>query len=307
MDETSMNAVQHFMDRKIRARGLLETLGRDEWNFAIVGLAPDTPNISFEGLAEFRRVPEPPGEIELARALENTTLFGAVGRYSHIISHELAVSRNFAGDDYQAVWNFAWWLISAIRVKTRVEFLVPAVANCSWSVIAAVEDNTCKVNFLEDVPQVRSLDKPVRLVEEDFHWAFRKAMILADLLEVPRFRLAVDALTTHQHLLNSRMMAASIWAGIEALMGIDSELSFRLALSAASMLEPRGTARYERYRRIKKLYNVRSKAVHGEALEEAALLQNVIESRELLSQLICHMIEARKVFTKEEIERNMLE
>jgi hypothetical protein len=47
--------------------------------------------------------------------------------------------------------------------------------------------------------------------------------------------------------------------------------------------------------------------VHGGELDEAALLKHVIESRELLSQLICHMIETRKVLSKEEIERNVLE
>ena len=90
-------------------------------------------------------------------------------------------------------------------------------------------------------------------------------------------------------------------------MGISNELTFRLALSAASLLEPRGAVRYERYRSIKKMYDLRSKAVHGGELDEASLLQHVIESRELLSQLICYMIEARKIFTKEEIERNVLE
>lgn len=38
------------------------------------------------------------------------------------------MSRNFAGDDFQAVWNFAWWLISGLRVKTLAEFLVPVPA-----------------------------------------------------------------------------------------------------------------------------------------------------------------------------------
>jgi hypothetical protein len=298
---------EHFAERKKRARERLKMYQRNEWNFAIVGLSPDTPNVSLEGLAVFRSVVEPPGEIELAGALEDRASFGAIGRYSQSILHELAVSQNFAGDDFQPVWNFAWWLISGVRIRTRAEFLVPAVANCSWSVIAAIDDNTCKSQLLEDVPQSRRLAEPVRLVEEDFRWAFRNAITLGDLLEVPRFRLAVEALTTHQHLLSPRMMVADIWAGIEALMCISTELRFRLALTTVSLLEPRGAMRYERYCRIKKLYDVRSQAVHGGELDDTALRLHVVESRELLSQLICHMIEARKVFSKEEIERNVLE
>jgi hypothetical protein len=150
------------------------------------------------------------------------------------------------------------------------------------------------------------LAEPVKIVEEDLRWAFKRALIVGDLLEVPRFRLAVEALTTHQHLLSPRMMAASIWSGIEALIDISQELTFRLALSVASLLEPRGEQRYERYRQTKKLYEIRSKAVHGGELNDDAIRPHVIQSRKLLSDLICHMLDARKVMSREEIERTVL-
>jgi hypothetical protein len=244
---------QRYAAEKLRAQERLKTYGRHEWNFAIVGLDCDLTIIDLGGRAALRKVIEPPGEIFLAGALENPAAFGAIGRYSSQIKHELVVGKNFAGDDSQAVWNFAWWLISGLRVRTLAEFLVPATADCSWSVIAGIDDHTCKAKLLEDVPQTRSLAGPVKIVEEDLRWAFNKALVMGELLEVPRFRLAVEALTTHQHLLSPRMMAASIWSGIEALMDISQELTFRLALSVASLLEPRGEQRNERYRRTKKL------------------------------------------------------
>src|SRR5215211_5996085 len=103
------------------------------------------------------------------------------------------------------------------------------------------------------------------------------------MLEVPKFRLAVEALTTHQHLVSLRMMAASLWSGIEALLGIQAELRFRITLSIASILEPRGEQRSARYRRVKKLYDIRSKAVHGITLSENELISHVAETRKLLS------------------------
>jgi hypothetical protein len=42
-------------------------------------------------------------------------------------------------------------------------------------------------------------------------------------------------------------------------------------------------------------------------LAEPSLLKHVNDSSELLSQILCYMIEAKKVFTTEEIERNTLE
>ncbi len=219
---------QRLAAEKLRAQERLTIYGRGEWNFAIVGLDCDLTAIDLEGLATVRKVVEPPTEFFLAGALENPTAFAAIGRYSSQIKHELAVSRNFAGDDFQAVGNFAWWLISGLRVKTLAEFVVPVTADCSWSVIIGIDDHTCRAKLLEDVPQTRSWAEPVKVVEEDLRWAFKSALIMGDLLEVPRFRLAVEALTTHQHLLSPRMMAASIWSGIEALMDISQELTFRL-------------------------------------------------------------------------------
>jgi hypothetical protein len=122
---------QRYADEKLRAQIRLKTYGRDEWNFAIVGLDCDLNVIELEGLATLRKVVEPPGEIFLAGALENPTAFGAIGRYASQIKYELAVSRNFAGDDFQAVWNFAWWLISGLRVKTLAELRL------CWAVISA--------------------------------------------------------------------------------------------------------------------------------------------------------------------------
>lgn len=297
----------HSEDRKQRARERLPERPQGEWNFAIVGLTNDTPDAtSFDNRAEFRKVIEPPGEGELDDALKSPTLVGPVGRYSEIISHELVVRHQFTSD-YQVASSFAWQLIAALRVKTQVEFLVPAVADCSWSTMGAFEDNSRDVYLLEDVPQARPLAMPVRLIGEDFRWAFNNVQPLADMLEVAKFKLAVEALTSHQHLVSQRMMAASIWSGIEALMEIDSELRYRLAISAASLLAMRGAKRYDEYRRIKNLYNVRSKAVHGGVLAHDALREHVIQSRDLLSKLICRMIETRKVFSREEIERNVLE
>jgi hypothetical protein len=86
---------QRYAAEKLRAQERLKTHGRDGWNFAIVGLDCDLTVIDLEGLATLRKVVEPPGEIFLAGALENPTAFGAIGRYSSQIKHELAVSRNF--------------------------------------------------------------------------------------------------------------------------------------------------------------------------------------------------------------------
>ena len=64
---------QRYAPEKLRAQERLKTYGRDEWNFAIVGLDCDLTVIDLEGLATLRKVVEPPGEIFLAGALEDAT------------------------------------------------------------------------------------------------------------------------------------------------------------------------------------------------------------------------------------------
>lgn len=262
-------------------------------------------HFSFAPLGELRRVLEPPGEIELAAALKDPKLFGAIGRYSHGISHELAVNRDFGKDD-QSAFNMAWWILSALRVKSLAEFLIPAVADHSWAVIAALGERTCEAQLLEDVPQARRLDAPVLVQDNDLEWVFENIVAFGEMLEVPRFRLAVEAITTHQHLVSSRMMVASLWSGIEALMGVQAELRFRLALFVACLLEPKGQKRVERYRRVKKLYDSRSRAVHGAEMSEADLVSHVTETRKVLSEMLCKMIEGRKVLSEEDLEQELL-
>jgi hypothetical protein len=122
------------------------------------------------------------------------------------------------------------------------------------------------------------------------------------LLELPEFRLAVESLTTHHFASSERMMAATLWAGIEALFEIQSELRFRLAIQIASILEPRGSTRRDLYRRVKKLYDVRSKAVHGSALSKDKMDEHIVEVRALLSRLLCKFTELGKVPNEEELE-----
>ena len=100
-------------------------------------------------------------------------------------------------------------------------------------------------------------------------------------------------------------MAASLWSGIEALFGIQSELRFRLAALIACQLEPRGHARRDCYKAILKMYDVRSKAVHGSALQADALEAHIRDTRVLLSQLICRFTETGKAPTPDELESSL--
>lgn len=297
--------VQHFEARRTRASKRLAALPGKQWNFALVGLRTDINSMSFGELGDLRSVIEPPGEVELASALKDRTIFSAVSRYSHHITHELSINvRGETGNSFPHT--VAWWIVSALRMKTLAEFLVPVAADHSWSVIAGISDQSCTAQLIEDVPRSRRVDAARMVREADVQWVMDHLTRFAKLVEVPRVRLAVEALTTHQHLFSPRMMAASIWAGIEALLDVKAELRFRLALLAACILEPRGDRRIETYRQMKKMYDVRSKAVHGVAMSEELLIAHIVEARRSLSDMLCKIVEAGKAPSEDDLEQSLL-
>ncbi|WP_213154112.1 HEPN domain-containing protein [Pseudomonas carnis] len=286
-----MDVLEHFRQRKDSARERLAELGGTrELCFAVSGLSVECDKYDFSRVAVLRRVEAPPGEIELAQALHRKSLLSAVARHMPSVTHELAVACDGEIFD-QSNMNLGWWIISALRTRSQVDILVPAVAGVSWDVIPAIEADGCKIQLLEDVPAARRLDVQTAVSVDALDWVNAQLKSWINLLERPAFRLAVDAMTTHHHHANLRMSAAALWSGFEALFGINSELRFRLALLAAAYLEDRGPERVSLYRRIKKLYDYRSKAVHGGATTDEMLVDHIIEVRCLLSRLLCRMTE----------------
>jgi hypothetical protein len=193
-----------------------------------------------------------------------------------------------------------WWLVAAIRIRTLGDFLVPAVSDHPWGTIAGLAETSCNIQLLEDVPRSRRLAAVPTLTAADLEWVAKNLLSLAELLQLERFRLAVDCLTTHQHEASLRMTAASLWTGIEALFGVASELRFRLAPLAAAYLDPRGEPRVQRYREIKRLYDIRSRLVHGGAIESDAVTSHVVAVRQLLGAILTRMIELGRAPTGDE-------
>ena len=301
LDEAEALA-QHFVDRKARARDRLSRLGERNWCFGLLGLSMEPTPHAMEDLAVLRAVEEPPGEVELASVLREKSLLSAVARYSPGFRYELAVYRSADSVDDQVSFTIAWWIVSLLRIRTLIEILVPVAANCSWSVAAAVAENSLEVRLVEDVPRALVLNAPATITGEDIHWVSIHIKPFAKLLESVQFKLAVEALTTHAHQSSLRMTVATLWSGIEALFDVNSELRFRLAMYVDVLLEPRGATRIALFRRIRQLYDVRSKAVHGVKVSDDTLAEHIREVRAVLSRLLSAFIERGSVHSVEELE-----
>ncbi|RYH18505.1 MAG: hypothetical protein EON54_27435 [Alcaligenaceae bacterium] len=99
--------------------------------------------------------------------------------------------------------------------------------------------------------------------------------------------------TYHWHTL-PRAQLALLWAGIEGLFGVDSEISFRVSLYAARFLSVDRAEQRRIFDAVRSLYGVRSKAVHGGKLKGNSR-QSVTDSVALLGQLLRTCIEKEQL------------
>ncbi len=296
--------LEHFAAREVRAKERAADVQGSWWCFGLVGLAADFDEREVLPGVVLRKVVEPPGEIELARAMKAAGLFSSIARYSHMLSFELAVEdKSKRGSE--RTFTYAWWITSALRVCSLCDFLVPVVADRPWGTVAAVRDNSCHIQLLEDTPKAFRLQEGRKVSHDDIEWIVHNLLSFAKLLDHPSFRTAVEALTTHHQHASLRMATAALWAGLEAVLQIESELRFRVSAYVACLLEPFGPDRLALFRHTRKLYDLRSKAVHGAALQDAVLRKHVVEIRELLARVIRTITEGGKFPEPEQLDERV--
>jgi hypothetical protein len=223
------------------------------------------------------------------------------------------------------------WLVSALLVlRGFTRHMGVAVSISTWDSVAGHHarseakreelksqgvPHTEWPDFIPRIPSFRAhlLDFHVRLVvnvgwrrdvvsRDDVAWIANNFEMANSLSPDERFHFALAASTDWRFQDDSRAAVARLWSGIEALLGIESELSYRVATSLAALLEPRGSARHERFIAIRKLYDRRSKAVHGIKMSAKETARTVDESFDLLRDLLITTIERGRVITKDDIE-----
>ena len=226
--------------------------------------------------------------------------------------------------------NRAWLASALLKLKGYNAHLPLACSSYSWNVIAGHQERT-KWIFEEELKEkgvASAINSPRRdlpsfkgqllelhtkflvpdnakttLVKEDAYWIRNNYETFNSLAaESESFRFALAATENWQYSSNPRIAIAQLWSGIEAVFDISSELSYRISLLIASMLEPRGVARQARFAQVRKLYGVRSKAVHGEELSDVKLTRAMLESFDILSKLLLLNVEKGHPFTQEDFE-----
>ena len=133
--------------------------------------------------------------------------------------------------------------------------------------------------------------KPHMITDEEACWLEANIRIARKLLDDDRFQGAAHALASYRWHPHGRARLALLWAGIEGLFGIESEIVFRLSLYVARFLAPDDCVeRVRLFAQTKKLYKLRSTAVHGGHVKGDSGVA-VRSSVELLQKLLRRCVE----------------
>jgi hypothetical protein len=208
------------------------------------------------------------------------------------------------------------WLASALLILRGFGTHVPVACSAySWRLIAGHSKGSGSSSDTK-LPQfngglldyhLRVLTTPSllrnKLRAEDAQWVsthFETFNRIAS--ESSSFRLALEAAVDWRFAKEPRTAVARLWSGIESLFGISSELVYRISILSASLLEERGQRRKERFEEVKRLYGLRSKAVHGDDISEGKLNEALDGSFRLLSDVLLISIEKGRALSGKDFD-----
>lgn len=270
------------------------------WHFAFGGIETEHDVLELASAVRIQRLNSYPSQQTLSSRLDSPFVAGIMGHYGpERITHQLIIESNNLGD-FDYICDSVRAILAGLRVRTQSELYCPAVCSRPWDDLDSSSSELSVACRFE--PHVYSLDvsQPVAIGMADLRWVKENLGRVLTLSKQARFSTALDALCSYLHTERDRMKAAQLWVGIEAIFEVEFEISYRLPLLAALMLKPRGPGCKKLRDQVKKLYNERSKAIHGQEFKNAK--EHVHEVRKLLAQLLTKIIEEGNLPTKQDFD-----
>ena len=275
------------------------------WYILLVGVLPEKEMLNLGSGLSIKRLSSPLTVFDLAAA-------GAAGFRAWAVLEpmaqkcwaEIETARDAAVTPGFDTLNRAWLASAMLYLRGFSQHLSVACNSYSWDIIAGHQKRTkgiFKKQLVEEgvdaavhksnreLPKFHGglLDYHLSLLhednirddpvtEEDAEWIKENFNTFNELAaDGGQFWFALEAAIYWRYSKDPRAAIARLWSGIEALFGISSELVYRISLLSASLLHPRGINRVNEFNEVKKLYKLRSKAVHGSYLSDKELSKTI--------------------------------
>ncbi len=210
---------------------------------------------------------------------------GVAALFLRRIGSQLKVTASNSAELAATAWN-ALWDVTFIGAVTTCE----AVCNLQCDTPAeafGAESRLEATNY-----HLRGLAVPTHeLTDAEEAWLTTHFDAARRLMATDTFRTAVHALASYRWHPIDRARMAILWAAIEGLFQVESEVVFRVSLYVARFLHPDDAeARLASFKLVKNLYKARSAAVHG-AIMKGDADRAIEQSVELLLSLVRRCVE----------------
>lgn len=187
-------------------------------------------------------------------------------------------------------WN-ALWDFSLLALACRAPMMsLYSVAGGEFT----LANRNLVIHGLPEIPQA----SPIEL-----QWAADHYERFSALLGNGRFQAAQRYYNNAHYLFDDDAKIMLLWAGIEGLLGIEAELSRRIALHAAILFDGDSAEKSAQLARIKKAYAIRSKVVHGAGADRAVLRDAYGFAGGVLAGLLRKMVELGRVPDASELDQ----
>jgi len=200
--------------------------------------------------------------------------------------------------------NTVWWIVALMRLRITTAISVPIISSERFTSIPSIEQEPHlwpreihTPRLFPEGADVKNVDLP------DLEWLRDNWYDAASLWPNEDFSFALQAVDASLWNHTPELALVAIWGALERLFSPSvTELSFRVSASIAAYLERAGRTRYSCYKKIKALYDSRSKAAHGSRGSDP---NSYAETYEIARRALLKIIGDRHVPTRKELEANL--
>jgi hypothetical protein len=196
--------------------------------------------------------------------------------------------------------NTIWWIVSLLRLRVGASVFVPVVSSERLESIPSISQEPellpIEIHFQRLVPYGAT---DSRLDADELGWLKAHWEPGSALLKNEDFSTAFLSVDSCIWTSNPALALVVVWGALERLFSTShQELSFRVSANIATFLEAPGRERFRCFKRIKSLYDSRSRAAHGADLSAT---EPFVETYALARRALLKMIERHHVPTKNEL------
>jgi hypothetical protein len=199
--------------------------------------------------------------------------------------------------------NTIWWMVALMRLHTTTSVSVPVISSERFAAIPTVEQEPQLWPMEIHTPRLFPEGSSARSVDiAELEWLRDNWYEAASLLGEEDFDLAFQAVDSSVWNHSPALALVTVWGALERLFSPSNmELGFRVSANIAAYLAPAGRERYALFKKVKGLYDSRSKAAHGIG---DADLGPYAETYAIARQVLLKMIATHHVPSKREMEAN---